>query len=571
MLFRRLCLAMWLALLLLWTAQGRSDIITETMRSEDGRLNALITLNEPHISLGELLDKLSKQTSVTLKTNPREPASGRMIFLCCEKKPMGDVMNALWSLLSYQPGVWKWERTGKPSAFCYEFEPTLAATNLSRTLKDVSSQAFIDHAKAMLTFAVMSPEERKRNVAKISAALLQKDDKLAQSMVEKSDFTWNGLRAFTQALTPRQQQDVLHGGRVPVTLDKLPDETRAALHQAWTSFNPRRQLSDGQLVPYPEPSTIFFETQSGFAASKDIVPIMFIDMGAAGSISILGSTLQMGLSAKIWDLWILPGDTKDNPLGERIAVAPQPPEAPLPTPPQNDDELRAAIKQGRTFSAATAPPVLQARMRQLSNSIPVMTLGLLPDPQYQSYDPGVPYGRSAQAFLQRVMVGRSKLMTKWRSDALLVSDPTWFLYEDDSVPYALTQQLQRAAKNGFAPFSVLAEIAAKVTADQWRDLCHCEPLQRMEAAYPLLQFCRQYPLMLTSGGMSVSDEVIQAMRHVPPLSQFPMLSDGKTRALRVLPVTRKSEKTIMYEMQVQYQNAQREWHPLVGFTQVKSQ
>ena len=293
-----------LALLLLPPFAVRSETITAAMRAEDKRLDMPITLNEPRISIGELLQKLSDQTGINLQADPREGASGRKVFVCCDHQPLGDVMDALWSLLSYQPGVWKWERSGKPGAFRYEFAPTLAAKNLPQTLKDLSVQLFLDHAKTMLAFAAMSPEERKRNVAQLSASLLQKDDKLAQQMVDADGFTWNGLRAFMQALTPRQQQDVLRGDHIPVTLDRFPDETRAAFHQAWISFNPRRLLPDGQIVPYPEPNTIYFETRSGGGGIHNTIPLMWIGMGDAGSISVMGSNLEGGFGDKVQDLWM---------------------------------------------------------------------------------------------------------------------------------------------------------------------------------------------------------------------------------------------------------------------------
>ena len=570
MLPRSLYLIVVLVLALLLPAASRSETITPTIRAEDPRLSTLVTLNEPRVALSELLAKLSEQTGVALQTNPLDPASGRQIFLCCDHKPLGEVMDALWSLLSYQPGVWKWERTGKASAFRYAFAPTLGATNLPQTLKDMSQQVFMDYAKAMLVFAAMPPEERRRNVAKITAALMQPDDKMALQMLEQDGFTWNCLRAFMQALTPQQQQNVLRGNRVPVTLDKMPDDARTAFHQAWSWSNPRHTLPDGQIVPYPEPSIIFFETSGGHMGRRGLLPCLYIDMGNVGSLSVLGPNMERGYKDRIRSLWMLPGDARENELLQQICVSPKTPDVDVPSQPRNDEELRAAGKQGRVFSAATTPAITQIRFGQLSRALPVMVVALLPDPSVGYYDPDAPYGKTVEAFLQKAITSQVLLMTKWRGNALLVSDPTWFLYEDDSVPYAVVQQLQRAAKNGFVSFPVLAEVAAKVTADQWRGLCHSEPLQRMEAAYSLLQFCRVYPLMLKSDGLGLNEDVIQTLRRVSPLNNFPMLLDGKTRALRVLPVTRKGEKTAMYEMQVQYQNAQREWHPLVGFTQQRA-
>lgn len=558
-------------LALLWPAVGRSETITTAMRAEDTRLSTLVTLNEPQISIGELLEKLSQQTGITLTTNPREPASSRKIFLCCDKKPVGAVMDALWSLLSYQPGLWKWERSGKQSAFRYEFAPTLAATHLPQTLKDLSQQVFLDHVKTMLAFAAMSPEERKNNVTKLSGALMQKDDKIAQDMVDKDGFTWNCLNAFMDALTPQQQQVILHGGRFPVTLDKMPEEARKAFHQAWSWYNPRHKLSDGQIVPYPEPSTVYFESRGGHFAMRELLPCLYIDMGDVGSLSVLGTEIEPGYRDKIRDMWMLPGDHQDSMLTQRVCTRPQDLDVLPLSRPQNDDELRAAIKQGRAFSSATATPMLQIRFGQLARSVPVMVIGLLPAPAYQPSDPGSPYNQVAQAFLQRAVSGRLRLMTKWRGDALLVSYPTWFLYEEENVSYAIVQQMKRADRNGFVPFAVLAEIAGKVTQDQWRDLCHNEAMQAMEGAYPVLQFCCRYPLMLKSGGVGISEDVMQTLHNLPPLDRIPMLFDGKARALRVVPVMRKGEKTSAYEMLVQYQNAQREWRPLVGFTQVKGQ
>ena len=124
---RLLGIVLFLTLTLCESAPALCDTITPTMRMQDARLNQTISINAPSITLGELLAKYSEQTGVRIHTDERDPLSGLRLCVACDKMPLGDMLDSLWSLLSYRDAAWKWERSGKPGAFQYEFTPSRAA------------------------------------------------------------------------------------------------------------------------------------------------------------------------------------------------------------------------------------------------------------------------------------------------------------------------------------------------------------------------------------------------------------------------------------------------------------
>ncbi len=159
--------------------------LTPQMRSQDARLNTPVTLDAPRISLGELLDKLSEQSGVTLNMDTRDPISGLKLFVVCDKTPIGDVLDRLWSLLSFRDATWKWERTGKTGAYRYQFIQTRAAAGFPQRMKQLAQEAFETHAANMIAIAALPPEERKKHIAGMSATMLQKDDVMAKRMTDK--------------------------------------------------------------------------------------------------------------------------------------------------------------------------------------------------------------------------------------------------------------------------------------------------------------------------------------------------------------------------------------------------
>ncbi len=333
-------------------------------------------------------------------------------------------------------------------------------------------------------------------------------------------------------------------------MEQLPEETRAAFHTEWVQSNPRnRILPNGQRIPEPEPTSYMFERHDGLGI-RSLISLMYITTAPVTHTDANGTSSgirawvfweaawKMGMRGKVEDLWMLPGDSRSNALAERMCEKPAMPIPDLPPTPKTIAEYEEAIKQGRQFTPASAPLKFQHRFGQLAHALPITILGVLPDPNDQGYDPTTPYNKPVKTFLAQAarndeFTTRRDLLYKWRGDTLLVIYPTWYLDEERCYPYALAQQAQRAARNGFIPYRDLIQIAAQMTPEQWSDLCRNTPiLNDMEGALNLLQLCVVYPGLLRDTGLTLTDENRQALQNIATASQYRLLQDSNATAVR---------------------------------------
>jgi len=98
---KRLCgTALGLLLISLLAHPSRADEVTATMRKADTRLQTRVTLRSPHILMGELLERLSKQSGVTLTADTWSAAGSDSVTVSLRDVPLADAMNTLWSLFS---------------------------------------------------------------------------------------------------------------------------------------------------------------------------------------------------------------------------------------------------------------------------------------------------------------------------------------------------------------------------------------------------------------------------------------------------------------------------------------
>ncbi len=201
--------------MLFLTPIARSAPITQEMRQADKRLETLITLAAPRIYLGELLEQVSAQSHVSITTSLREPMSGARLTISFRRMPLADVLNGLYSLLSFRDAEWRWERTGKPDTsdnYTYHFIITEAARSLPDRLRQKAQAAFEHEAMSLLGAVKMTQQERD--------ALGRKEPETGQLLTEPR--TMEGLNAISESVPAEHLPQLLSGKeQVRVPFDKL--------------------------------------------------------------------------------------------------------------------------------------------------------------------------------------------------------------------------------------------------------------------------------------------------------------------------------------------------------------
>ncbi len=260
-----------LALLLQQPGAPPPHTITADMRREDVRLEQRITVSAARIQIGDLLERVSKATGVSIRAEEKDGASDPEVSVFLRGLPVADAMDSLWSLVSYKDAEWRWEREGKPGAYTYALTRPLSAQRLGERIAARIQQDFEDEADAYRS---------------------------------------------AQALSPEQQKAVLRGQQnVTVPLDQLGPHGKALVKMVWDEgahykINP----VDGSTSPQPDPDRVTFMCPW---AESHVAPALFINIPGAGAYAYMGAVpADRAAITYIDDLWLMPGDHKTNTLDD---------------------------------------------------------------------------------------------------------------------------------------------------------------------------------------------------------------------------------------------------------------
>jgi hypothetical protein len=423
------------------------DTLTEAMRKEDPRLEQRVILSAPRVYSGELLERLSALTGVSLSAGERDGAADAQLSVFLRDVPLADALDALWSLLSYRDAGWHWEREGEKGGFAYRLIRPLAAQQLAARLEQQLQANFEDEAAIKQAYLGLTPEQ---------LAEKARQDPKARTLVEFPR-TREGLRTFSETLSPEMQQRVLRRQDViTIPVNQLSEQGRAFVKMVW-SEGEHFQINpvDGSRTPTPEPDSITFFTEQ---SNGMITPVLAIDIPGAGAHGYLGGRpLEMAYLRKLDDLWMLPGDKSKDPQTGK----------PIPAP-----------------GKQTAPEEIHSlpqRFQQVAEAVPLSLMARLPGRTRLSggLDPGAPYRQTVEAFLQRLNQGLLLIQSKWRNGTLLLTYPSWFHEEALTVPWALVKKLRQAEKAGGGLLSLddLAQTAAQLDVPR---------LQRLAEEFPVM-------------------------------------------------------------------------------------
>lgn len=540
--FSRVSLILFAALMAL---PGASDPITAKMRHEDLRLDRPVTLIAPRIYVGEFLECLSEQSRVALVADEKDSAADDQVMVFLKDIPLGDAMNALWSLMSYKGTAWHWRRSGKPGDFRYQLRRPPAAQQLAAHLRQEVQNAFEAHASTMLAATHMTPEQRRKAVKQMSDSMLQSDGKIAESLLH-SDRLWAGLGVFAESLPPEKQLGVLRGqGRVKIPVSQLSAQGQTWVRAVWASdaAQASRKTPDGRWEPIPEPSWIEFEVSR---STDQLAPTLYIHMEGMGGYGYLGATpLHKGFHRKIADLWVLPDDLSDHPTSERTV--------PLP----------------HSFKPPTVKNrVLEQRLGQMAEAAPLSLMARLPS--HQNNDPGPPYNQTVRAFLMRLEEKAPYLHHKWHAGVLLLTYPGWFWDEEKRAPWALVRRLRKteAAGGGFLSLDDLFTVADVLSKAQLERLTDEFPVMEhviyWQGLFRLCHRSRQAANSLRSDkGLPLTANVVSVLRSETHL--HPYLANGTALAVRLVEEQLKDSDPPSRRFMIGLVTTNQKWIPVMGF------
>ena len=478
------------------------------LRRQDPRLEKPVSCVARHIYVGELIEKLSNQSGVALTADEAGGAADVDVTVSLDHVPLGDAMEALWSLVSYQDAEWDWERIGKEGRYKYRLVQPEAARLLPNTLHDQVDKEVQAQTKNLLDALKMTPDQLKEAA---------KDDPLLASMADgsKDDRVRPSMNIFAD-LPPELQDSILqdHTG-VVIPLSGLSPRGRRYVHDNWLADRNRGGLTkdeQGNLIPVREPQSI--SVSCGYSDLK-MAPSLNIDTGFGCGDLAGGGWMEKEWRSKVSLLWLRPGDLRDIPAAAKQVPKPQ---------------WAGESSSEHTFAE---------RLMQLSRAAPLPLLARLPDERgSNSITSTAPYNQPVRAYLASL---QSSLEHKWRNGVLLLSysprltDPG----KATDAPWSVVRRLRESEANGdgYLTLNDYARAAHGLTPQQ---------MQALSAHFPSMpnaSFWRDVlaiydgspsirPALLSSSGCDYAGVLHAAAAALGPETEK-LVQDGTATCVRI--------------------------------------
>lgn len=410
--------------------------ITREMRREDARLEQKVSLILSQTSIGELLQSLSTRSGVIIEANETDHAGDVPVSIFIKDVPLADVLNAVWSLVSYKGAAWVWERTPQPNQiFHYTLICPPAARRFPERMAQMVQDEFEKQAESL--FAHVSGNPLPGPQGEWAKNLLE---------MEMSKRLRQGLKTIFEITTPEMRQRLLRGQtdvRIPVS--QLSPAGQAFVHSVW-------EASKSENIPEPKWIQVNRDMEYG-----EIAPSIYIMMDQLGGYNYIGGTpLKNLITGRLDDLWLLSGDSRQNSLEETpIKVMGK-------IPDEFKQQIEADISLKRLWELHSGAGMqIIARMAERLPSDPMIVVSTTP----------FPGEKDTVHFALRHLAEKAmpQLRYKWHSAILLLAASDWFLKEKErSVPWAVKKRLRRhqAEQEGFLSISDISFAASQLSMSQ---------------------------------------------------------------------------------------------------------
>jgi hypothetical protein len=503
-----------------------AETITPEMRRDDPRLDRPVSVSGNSLYTAELVKSLAEASGISLSTGTRDGSGDVVVSAVLREVPLGDVMDALWSLVSYRGARWHWIRRGEGSDYSYVLTRPRAAQLLPDRLRLEMQMEFERHAESMLNLLDVPPDQLQH---------LARQDRLAANL-NTSRHSRGGLTSFRDTLSPEQRRAVLRGGeRVQVPLENAPPHVRQFANGEWEfSYLNLPPRTDGRVFPtppMPERITFYRRDHPGHLA-----PMLMINAGGFGAYAYLGGRpLEEQLRGSLYNEWLQPGDLPADSKPGRAVGKEREPEEVLP----GDD--------------AWTPPTAE-RLRRLAESAPLCFLARLDLSERGSPTPD--NAETVQVFLHTLGARNPYYQSKWRGEVLLVTTPSWFgpLRGTVDVPYELVSELREAeqANDGFLPFKQIAGTLGRLSDQQLLAIGQEFPSLRLGAYWRSVfalydSSSRAASQMRSSRGLPIH-LARDALAAAADPSFAPALFDERVAGLRLREERGDSDRVIYFEL-----------------------
>lgn len=469
--------------------------------SSDPRLNIPITFDADRMYLGEVLEKVSVQTGVSISISPVDSSSGIPVSCHVKNLPLIDFMTSLWSLVGFSHATWQIISDADHAPPTYYFLPTVSSRGLASRLDLETQENTLKLARLFLQVAGMTPPERQVHIHRVAQTLLLSDDVIAAELMQNipvmNNF-WAQFRMFTTELSAEQLDQVIHGETISLPLSSLNSADQEMMRVfAGHSYS----LSNGVRTEV-FPDTVRFSFTRYLGAKKHMMSNLCIGVGTGGAFATCDflASMEFGLALYIYEGWILPSDLRTRDL-EKMALK--------------------ALPAFSEESMWRHTPPFDLLLTQIAYAQDVPYISILPE--HPDNGTVVSIGKSfEQCFVD--LQTQAGLMHKWRNGVLLYNYPLWFYGDDAQYPYAVVKHLRESKKRRNGTPLTLPDIAdAVITLNdpQMKRLAKEFPqVENNKTMRPLFVFYKKYPGILNENGMAADLNMLALLKQLKLISSL---------------------------------------------------
>ncbi len=401
--------------------------------AEDSRLDQRVTVIAPRICVGDVLERFSKATGVELEADSKDGAANEQVCVWLHDVRLADALDALWSLLSYENALWRWDRERQGEHWRYVLSRPLSAQRLAQSLRDKAQRDFEEQAAALMAGIDADEATRKQLAERVPSA---------GPLLAGSGRLRSGLLLLRGALSPSALASALGGGDpVRVATSDLAPDDRQFVHDEWVLARPQIKGADGSWTDAPEPAWVSIGAP---LTGEKTTRSLYIQLQNMGGYAYIGGTpLEKAFGTELLDRWMLPGDAR-RAEGDTAPLKPKP-----------QPELAARSELERYLAELSAGMKLSILARLGTNG-----------PPFAAPVEGSPLSDWLEFKSKDVPL----IQNKWRGKVLLVAPGCWI--NDpilrDPPPWPVIRHLRKAQarSGGMIDFEALCCGATQLTPVQ---------------------------------------------------------------------------------------------------------
>lgn len=553
------------------------DIISEKWIQNDTRLSKKITLNIEQHYLADVFYQVEKQSGIKLEVSHNEPMSGSLLTVLCNKIEVHELLNAIWSALSYQGGTVQWLKISTDSQPRYRLVSGYSKRQ-PEIMKQKGRKYFLKQLDTFIKISKLPPDKREAMDKEFSEAFMNKSytwlrwsgkhTNDSASMKQAETFLAQ-IRLFAE-LPKDVQDDIFAGNRFVIPVETLskqdkdlilgePSIVEVSNGSSGTStytmifkevfYHYEEKSSNGRksLVP-----TLYFGTPSDTMVDKEgNITKTRTNMTSRSIVGLHG----LGYAKYLREGWMLSGDAKFSHYEKQKII------------PTNSNKVESHLEN--EFPEHSS---ILRDLKELTHQQKFHLVAVLPELRYYAYNASEDSKRpeTVGEGLTQLHNKHSGNAFKWRGEVLLVNYFEWFLGDDALIPYSLIKEVRSSiVDNYYIPLKNVGSLIMKLSPLQHKTLAVKFPMLDIpnNLLFWILLY-RERPSLLSEEGVSVSEQEFSQIKQHIPGNLIKDYSTGLRFRLREIVPTKGSNEE--YLVRLEAKTGSRSWRLLSEFSRHKS-